>query len=247
MPTAGEAASVESTPQRMGIDEFAAQAGMSTRSIRAYHARGLLPPPERVGKRVYYGPEHLKRVKAVQRLQRKGLNLAAIVVLSGEDLAAGRGGELDGLLAQAVADDPAVSRVLAEHGVVGRGRTGGIVPLRPRLIRSALALQSFGVPAQIALRLVTDVLDQLRGTADDLAKDVGMRIVDCIEALGRPEDPGIGLGMDTQQLSAAAAAVLDEAFRVVIEASCRQRITQILDERAFGDYADAEVPADDVG
>lgn len=247
MSTAGEAASVGPTPFRMGIDDFAAQVGMSARSIRAYHGRGLLPPPERIGKRVYYVPEHLKRVKAIQRLQRQGLNLAAISALFGEDLAANRSVELAGLLARMDADDPSVSRVLTEHRILGRARTGEIVPLRPRLIRSALALQSFGIPAQIALRIVTDVLDQLRSTADDLAKDVGIRIVNCIDALGQREIPAIGVDVDTQQLNAATTAVLEEAFRIVIEASCAQRLLQVLDERNFGGYADADVPAVDVG
>jgi len=247
MSTAREAASVRPTTFHMGIDEFAAHVSMSARSIRAYHARGLLSPPERAGKRVYYGPEHVKRIKAIQRLQRQGLNLAAISALFGEDRATNRSVELEDLLARMDADDPSVSRVLTEHGVLGRARTGEIVPLRPRLIRSALALQSFGIPAQIALRIVTDVLDQLRSTADDLAEDVGIRIVDCIEALGQRGIRAMGVDVDTQQLNAATTAVLDEAFRIVIEASCARRLLQVLDERNFGDYADAGVPAVDVG
>jgi DNA-binding transcriptional MerR regulator len=247
MSTAREAASVGPPLFRMGIDDFAAQVGMSARSIRAYHARGLLPPPERIGKRVYYVPEHIKRVKAIQRLQRQGLNLAAISALFGEDRVTNRSAELEALLARMDADDPSVSRVLTEHGVLGRARTGEIVPLRPRLIRSALALQSFGIPAPIALRIVTDVLDQLRSTADDLAEDVGVRIVNCIEAVGHREVRAIGVSVDTQQLNAATTAVLDEAFRIVIEASCARRLLQVLDDRNFGEYAEADVPTVDVG
>lgn len=247
MSTGREAANTGPTHFRMGIEQFADQVGMSARSIRAYHARGLLPAPERIGKRVYYVAEHVKRVKAIQRLQRQGLNLAAISALFGEERAASRSVELTELLARMDADDPSVSRILTEHGVLGRARTGEIVPLRPRLIRSALALQSFGIPAKTALRLVTDVLDQLRDTADDLADDVGKRIVSCIEAPGSREIAVLGVDLDTQRLNAATTAVLDEAFRIVIEASCGRRLLQILDERNFGDYANADVPAVDVG
>jgi DNA-binding transcriptional MerR regulator len=236
----------------MGIEEFAAQVGMSARSIRAYHARGLLPQPERIGKRVYYVAEHVKRVKAIQRLQRQGLNLAAISALFGEGGAAShratsRSAELTSLVAHMDADDPSVSRILTEHGVLGRADSGDIVPLRPRLIRSALALQSFGIPPKIALRIVTDVLDQLRDTADDLAEDVGKRIVSCIETPSPQNVAALGVDVDTQRLNDATTAVFDEAFRIVIEASCARRLLQVLDERNFGGYASAEVPAVDVG
>jgi DNA-binding transcriptional MerR regulator len=252
MSTGREAANAGPTHFRMGIEQFVDQVGMSARSIRAYHARGLLPPPERIGKRVYYVAEHVKRVKAIQRLQRQGLNLAAISALFGEGSivnhgAASRSVELTELLTRMDADDPSVSRILTEHGVLGRAITGEIVPLRPRLIRSALALQSFGIPAKVALRIVTDVLDQLRDTADDLAEDVGKRIVSCIETSGPRDTGALGVDLDAQRLNAAAIAVLDEAFRIVIEASCTRRLLQVLDERNFGGYANADVPAVDVG
>ncbi|MEV7603372.1 MerR family transcriptional regulator [Kitasatospora sp. NPDC089797] len=72
-------------PARMDLTDFVARAGLSARSIRAYHARGLLPPAERVGRRVFYGPEHVWRIASIQYLQRRGLNLEAILALSEPD------------------------------------------------------------------------------------------------------------------------------------------------------------------
>ncbi|GAA2406732.1 MerR family transcriptional regulator [Streptomyces glaucosporus] len=61
------------------VDELAARAGVTVRTIRFYSTRGLLPPPEigprRVGR---YGPEHLSRLALIEELQHQGMTLAAI-------------------------------------------------------------------------------------------------------------------------------------------------------------------------
>ncbi|MBL3670362.1 MerR family transcriptional regulator [Streptomyces sp. M2CJ-2] len=61
------------------IDELAAKAGVTVRTVRFYGSRGLLPPPvigpRRVGR---YGPEHLARLALIEELQRQGMTLAAI-------------------------------------------------------------------------------------------------------------------------------------------------------------------------
>ncbi|WP_329181136.1 MerR family transcriptional regulator [Streptomyces sp. NBC_01477] len=61
------------------IDELAARAGVTVRTVRFYGARGLLPPPDigprRVGR---YGAEHLSRLALIEELQQHGLTLAAI-------------------------------------------------------------------------------------------------------------------------------------------------------------------------
>lgn len=61
------------------VDELAARAGVTVRTIRFYSTRGLLPPPEigprRVGR---YGPGHLSRLALIEELQHQGMTLAAI-------------------------------------------------------------------------------------------------------------------------------------------------------------------------
>lgn len=61
------------------VDELAARAGVTVRTVRFYSTRGLLPPPEigprRVGR---YGPGHLARLALIEELQHQGLTLAAI-------------------------------------------------------------------------------------------------------------------------------------------------------------------------
>lgn len=61
------------------VDELAARAGITVRTLRFYAAKGLLPPPELGPRRVgRYGPEHLGRLELIEELQRQGLTLSAI-------------------------------------------------------------------------------------------------------------------------------------------------------------------------
>ncbi|GGS32977.1 MerR family transcriptional regulator [Streptomyces griseoviridis] len=61
------------------VDELAARAGLTVRTVRFYGTRGLLPPPvigpRRVGR---YGREHLARLELIEELQQQGMTLAAI-------------------------------------------------------------------------------------------------------------------------------------------------------------------------
>lgn len=61
------------------VDELAARAGVTVRTVRFYAARGLLPPPVIGPRRVgHYGPGHVARLALVEELQQQGMTLAAI-------------------------------------------------------------------------------------------------------------------------------------------------------------------------
>ena len=74
---------------RMTIDELARQARTTTRNIRAYQDRDLLPPPEIVGRTGYYNDGHVARLRLIQRLLEQRFSLAAIATL----LSAWEGGQ----------------------------------------------------------------------------------------------------------------------------------------------------------
>lgn len=61
------------------IDELAARAGVTVRTVRFYGTKGLLPPPvlgpRRVGR---YGREHLARLALIEELQHQGMTLAGV-------------------------------------------------------------------------------------------------------------------------------------------------------------------------
>ncbi|WP_367319532.1 MerR family transcriptional regulator [Streptomyces sp. HUAS ZL42] len=61
------------------IDELAARAGVTVRTVRFYGTKGLLPPPVIGPRRVgHYGPEHVARLALIEELQQQGMTLAAI-------------------------------------------------------------------------------------------------------------------------------------------------------------------------
>ncbi|MGC5341701.1 MerR family transcriptional regulator [Streptomyces sp. DT171] len=61
------------------VDELAARAGVTVRTVRFYGTRGLLPPPAIGPRRVgHYGPGHLSRLELIEELQRQGMTLSAI-------------------------------------------------------------------------------------------------------------------------------------------------------------------------
>src|SRR5438270_13656636 len=64
--------------ERLTIDELARRAGLTTRNVRAYQERGLLPPPVRAGRVGYYDERHLARLSIVGELLERGYSLASI-------------------------------------------------------------------------------------------------------------------------------------------------------------------------
>ncbi|RJO79827.1 MerR family transcriptional regulator [Nocardia panacis] len=75
------------------IDELARAAGTTVRSLRVYHERGVLPPPQVKGRTGFYGEQHLRRVHTIGRLLERGIKLNGIRELlealeRGEDLGA---------------------------------------------------------------------------------------------------------------------------------------------------------------
>ncbi|MGX1778209.1 MerR family transcriptional regulator [Nocardia brasiliensis] len=60
------------------IEQLAEQAGTTVRSVRVYHERGVLPPPQMKGRTGFYGPQHLSRVRTISRLLNHGIKLNGI-------------------------------------------------------------------------------------------------------------------------------------------------------------------------
>lgn len=69
--------------KRMTIDELVHEVGVSSRNIRYYQTRGLLPPPRVEGRIGFYDRSHVERLRLIQELQAEGLNLQAIGWLLG--------------------------------------------------------------------------------------------------------------------------------------------------------------------
>jgi DNA-binding transcriptional MerR regulator len=148
------------------VDELAAAAGVTTRTVRFYATRGLLPPPLLRGRTGLYGEAHLARLQLVRDLQAKGFTLQAVerflehvpADASPDDVAV-----FGALLSPWVADPPQelsraelddiAGRVIADGDLDGLVATGivevledGRVRTRPAELELGLALLDVAVP-----------------------------------------------------------------------------------------------------
>lgn len=174
------------------IDELAARAGMTVRTVRFYGTRGLLPPPEigprRVGR---YGPAHLSRLALIEELQRQGLTLAAIeryvqglpADLSARDLALHRAvvaswtpdaaeettrEELERRAGRALTEED-VDR-LAAMDVLERADGDGVFRVDRGLLGLGVQLLDVPIPLETLLKARTVLVDHARATARELTR-----------------------------------------------------------------------------
>lgn len=110
----------------MTIENLSIRSGVTTRNIRAYQSKGLLPAPvSRPGERAaFYTPEHLARLRLVNRLQERGFSLAGIADLL-ESLATGK------TLEQLLGIESAIAEVVeadVESRVMDEAELRGLLP-----------------------------------------------------------------------------------------------------------------------
>ena len=169
MTTAAEpgAGRGEDGDRELTVDELAARVGVTVRNLRAYSARGLLPPPRMVGRTGYYGREHVARLLLVREMLAEGYSLAMIErtlasappTASSATLALHRallapwlppepeimtGAEL--AARAGVPEDPALVDRLVELGLVERVGDGRLRVLDPALLTAGLQVVALGVP-----------------------------------------------------------------------------------------------------
>ena len=155
----------------MTIDELARRAGTTSRNVRAYQERGLLPPPEKVGRTGYYDGEHLERLEVIAKLLGRGFSLAAIGSLleaweSGDTLADVLGFEqalarawtvesaevmrLGDIARRLPSDDPAATLAACQAAGLFEVIDGRTVRVSsPRLLELAEALHAAGIPVAV--------------------------------------------------------------------------------------------------
>ncbi|MGW2596928.1 MerR family transcriptional regulator [Streptomyces klenkii] len=174
------------------VDELAARAGVTVRTVRFYSTRGLLPPPELGPRRVgRYGPGHLSRLALIEELQRQGLTLAAIERylnrlpegLSAQDLAIHRAlvtswmpdeaedtsrEELERRAGRALTEED-VDR-LAAMNVLERDGSGSGFRVDPGLLHLGVRLLDVPIAPETILAARTVLLEHARATARELSR-----------------------------------------------------------------------------
>jgi DNA-binding transcriptional MerR regulator len=186
------------------IDELAARAGVTVRTVRFYSARGLLPPPaigpRRVGR---YGPGHLSRLALIEELQHQGLTLAAIerymqqlpADISAHDLAIHRAlvaswlpegsAEIDREQLERRAgrplDDADLDR-LAAMNVLERTADPNAFRVDPGILHLGMRLLDMPFPVETILAARAVMLEHARAAAHELGRIF-------LDEVGEPEHP----------------------------------------------------------
>lgn len=181
------------------IDELARKADATVRNVRAYQDRGLIPPPERRGRKGIYNDAHLSRLRIIGRLLERGYTLANIAELidtweQGNDFRHLLG------LEPAVAtpwsnelpDYLTMPQLLQRFGraFVGKGLRKAIeleliqpegmryrVP-SPRMLHAGAELVEAGIPLEAMLEVVSSLRRNVEQAADEMVRLIATHVFD---------------------------------------------------------------------
>ncbi|MFE9726497.1 MerR family transcriptional regulator [Streptomyces sp. NPDC005794] len=204
------------------MEELAAEAGITVRTLRFYRERGLIQPPRREGRIAWYDDHHLARLRTVTGLLKRGHTLNGIADLastfdSGRDVAEVLGlGEpteetpvrltpeqlADYFQDQATAENLAAAMELGYLGIDG----DEIVHISRRLLEASSELVRAGVP----LDAVLSAGRQVREHADALA-DLFLSVLRTHTAHTDPD-----------QLRSLAHAVVDSELSMALDRRLRK-------------------------
>ncbi|GLZ07045.1 transcriptional regulator [Actinomadura sp. NBRC 104412] len=225
----------------MTVDELAARAGLTVRTVRFYAGRGLLPPPRLRGRTGWYGPDHLARLELVRELQALGLTLAAIERhmeripddASPEDLALQRAllspwareeperldrSELDRRIGRRL-DDEALKK-LAALGVIEQRPDGTVLLLGPGSLGTAAELSALPLDALIAIH------ESIERHTSELAAELQRVFQDTVvrpyRERGRPPEERDALLELAVKLKPLMIHSLVESFQRAVDRAIRQ-------------------------
>lgn len=230
------------------VDELAAHAGVTVRTIRFYSTKGLLPPPVIGPRRVgHYGREHLSRLALIEELQHQGMTLAAIERyleqlppdLSAHDLAIHRAvvaswapdaaedmarAELERRAGRALSDED-VDR-LAAMGVVGRAADSDQLRVDTALLRLGVQLLDVPIAHETILASRTVLMEHARSAAHELSRLFRDEVGDACRE--RESDPEHVAAM--RSLSAHMQPMVVQALVTAFQRSLKEELREWLKE-----------------
>ncbi|MEB3983428.1 MerR family transcriptional regulator [Mycobacterium sp. 663a-19] len=185
------------------IDDLARLAGTTTRNIRVYRDRGLLPPPLRVGRIALFNDTHLTRLRLITSMLDRGYNIAHVREMlsaweEGKDL-----GDVLGLEtaivgtwttekpetmplgdAQRLVDDPrAFDRLVALQLIRVDGAQATLT--RPKLIEAFNEIRGYGVKLGKLIDLHEQIVPEIDKISDLLVRAGAEHVMDRIKP-GQP-------------------------------------------------------------
>lgn len=181
------------------IDDLARLAGTTTRNIRVYRDRGLLPPPLRVGRIALFNDTHLTRLRLITSMLDRGYNIAHVREMlsaweEGKNL-----GDVLGLEtaivgtwttekpetmplvdAQRLVDDPdAFERLVALQVIRVDGVRATIT--RPKLIEAFNEIRGYGVKLEKLIDLHEQIVPEVDQISDILVRAGAEHVLDRIK------------------------------------------------------------------
>ena len=237
------------------IDELAQRTGLTTRNIRAYQSRGLLPPPEVHGRTGYYGEEHVDRLDLIREMQADGFNLTAI-----KRLIEGSGGEWEDMLGFKRAalsgwdtEEPeviTVEELARRFGVEPEDdprpleravELGALIPLgggrfelpSPALIAAGEEVVAAGVP----LSVMIDVLAKIVRHTDAVARTFTNLFLDNVlrpfQARGAPPEEWPTVRESLERLRPVAGRAVSATFAIQMTAAAEETYGRVLGGEGF--------------
>jgi DNA-binding transcriptional MerR regulator len=248
-----EAVSIEAVPAEpddLTVDQLAARVGLTVRNVRAYAARGLLPPPRLVGRTGHYGREHVARLLLVREMLAEGWSLAMIQrtlahaphTASSTTLALHRAlvtpwlpPEPEETTTHALAeraglpDDPGLVDALVDFGLLERVRDERVRVLDPALLTAGLQVVELGVPPPALLEAqarVDEHVEQIARTYVAMFLDHG------VDALVTDDPAQLEHVAGTvARLQSAAAQALLASFRTAMADAVEEAVGVELSRR----------------
>jgi DNA-binding transcriptional MerR regulator len=191
------------------IDDLARLAGTTTRNIRVYRDRGLLPPPLRVGRIALFNDTHLTRLRLITSMLDRGYNIAHVREMlsaweEGKNL-----GDVLGLEtaivgtwttekaetmplvdAQRLVDDPEAFKRLVALQVI-RVDDDRATVTRPKLIEAFNEVRGYGVKLEKLVDLHEQIVPEIDKISDLLVRAGAEHVIDKIK-------PGQALPADAE-------------------------------------------------
>lgn len=232
------------------IEELARLGGTTTRNIRVYRDRGLLPPPLRVGRIALFNDTHLTRLRLITSMLDRGYNIAHVREMlsawqEGKNL-----GDVLGLetaivgtwttersqtmpLPQArelVSDTTAFDRLVALHVIRVDG--GQATVTRPKLIEAFNEVRGYGVSIDKLIDLHEQILPKVDEISDLLVRAGFDHVADRIK-------PGEALPADAEvaelitmlvRFRTQAVATVTATLASSIEANIETLVSRLLSE-----------------
>lgn len=243
------------------IDDLARLAGTTTRNVRVYRDRGLLPPPLRVGRIALFNDTHLTRLRLITSMLDRGYTLAHVHEMlsawaEGKNLSDVLGLEtaivgtwateksetMPYADAQRLVNDPhAFDRLVALRVIRVDGEAATIT--RPKLIEAFNEIRGYGV----SMDKLVDLHEQVLPLIDEIS---GLLVRAGAEHVADRLKPGEALAADAEiadlitmlvRLRTVAVATVTATLASSIESTIESLVGRVLAEY-LETSADAETP-----